>query len=131
MRAAYSVAFAALVAGCQAGSYIEPSFVDAGGNVASEITDVLVRRHGVERSQVWIVEPEQSEHPFAATVPASVQGAGFGVSPEGAPLLYYVTTLYDGVLLRVQYLGDWTARFFRRSRGELSVAGPATLRKGG
>lgn len=132
MRIIAAVLTASLASACQhTGSYIEQGFTDTSGVVASEITDVLVRRQGSAKPSVWVVEPRQSDNPFAETIPASISGAGFPLSAEAPPLLYYVTKLYDGFLVRVNYMGEWTARYFRMRGAELTAAGPVTIQKKG
>lgn len=110
-------------------SYIDPDITDRSGILATEITNVALRRSGKVRPAINIVSPVQDEHPIAPTIPASMAGAGFKMDENAAPLRYYISKLYGGVLLRVEYLGEWTAQFFRVRAGDVQTAGPLTINK--
>lgn len=121
---------ALMVSSCQSLSYIEPEFADSNGLVASEIVDAVSRRS--QWRSVHVAPPEQHDHPFAGTVDASLRGAGYSIDEEGdsvPTLRYYVTKLYDGILLRVDFASAWTARFFAKDKASLVPAGPVTVQE--
>ena len=99
--------------------------------MAYEITEVAVRKSGTSRPSISVVPPVQDDHPVAPTITASLAGAGFAQSEGANPLRYYISKLYGGILLRVEYLGEWTAAFFRVKSGELVGAGPLTVQRKG
>lgn len=121
---------ALMLSACQGLSYIEPEFADNSGAVASEIVDAVSRRS--QWRYVHVAPPEQRDHPFAGTVDASLRGAGYSIDEEGddiPTLRYYVTKLYDGILLRVEFASAWTARFFASDKSLLAPAGPVSVQE--
>lgn len=101
-----------LACGCAAHdrSFVENGITDSGGVISAEVAAVA---HGPVN--VIDVEPGQT--------PLDLAAAGVVLDDTGSPLRYQVSRLYEGVLLRVHFLGTVTARFFN---GE-APAGPRTV----
>ena len=103
-------------------SYVEREIIDPDGVFASSIADVALRNGG----SAHIVEP-YSDNELTPQIVSRIEESGVDVREDAEPLRYYISKLYDGLLLRVNYVGQWTAQFFKIADGSIAKAGPNTI----
>lgn len=123
-----------LVSGCASGlrSYVETITPDDAKAVGAGVVSFVQSRENPAAGAIALEGPA-NDALLGPEIQSELEAAGYKVESDNARhrLRYQVTTLDNGLLVRLSLDGGDAARFYERAFGTLSPSGPFTFREAG